>query len=201
MDNTDRKKQLNPILWFLFAIIIPIIVVTTLVIFILSLANISVLDWAKDKGSNVPVISSIIKNKEEKQLEQKLTEANEMIEEQKGEIKSLSKEITTYKLTIEDLENLLKIEQSKNREDENESNETPNADINTEETIAVNGVEIATASFRKMEPERAAKILENVSASSSAIILSELSSKVRGDILAEMDSEKAAALTEIMFSE
>lgn len=194
MEKTKEKKKLNPILWFLFAIVFPLIIVLTLTIFILSLANISVLDWVAEKGSNVPVISSVVKTKDEKLTEEKLAESKTKVTEQKEQLSSLTAEVTSLKLSNEELTALLVREKEKFEKLSEEVSVPPQV---VEEAEVETG-EVAVASFRKMEPASAAKIMEDLDRQSAATILAALSGKVRGVILAEMNPTIAADLTEII---
>lgn len=195
MVKTTEKKKLNPVLWFLFAILLPLIIVIAITIFALSLANISVLDWVAEKGSNVPIVSSVIKTKDEKVTEQKLAESDLKIAEQKEQLSELNAEITSLKLENEDLTQLLAIEKEKISKIEENVN-TESSPLITDEDI--DDMAVAVASFRKMEPKNAARIVEDLNRDSAALILSELSGKVRGAILAEMEPAIAADITEII---
>src|SRR5699024_11702267 len=60
---------MNPFLWFLIAIIIPILFALILAYIIFSMAGVNVSSWVKDKASTIPVVSSMIITDEEKSLE------------------------------------------------------------------------------------------------------------------------------------
>src|SRR5699024_10596672 len=72
---------------------------------------------------------------------------------------------------------------------------------NDDDEEEVDEVKQTASSFRKMDPEKAAKIVENLDKSTAIEVLEKLSGDVRGGILAEMDAKKAAELTEGMINE
>lgn len=51
-----KEKKMNPVLWSLFAIIIPLFVLLAIVFVILSVSGVNMTDWAKEKGNQVPEI-------------------------------------------------------------------------------------------------------------------------------------------------
>ena|SRR5690625_94612 len=191
MVNEETKSKRNPLLLFLFAIVIPVILVLGLLIAILSISGIDVIGWTKDKGENIPVVSSFVQSKEEKKIESELTEANNKIKHQREEISDLQKEITSLEDVIEDLE--MDITRLENRTELGVDESDLELDINEE-------VKQASSSFRKMDPEKAASIMQNLDNTTAVEILSQLSGKVRGAILAEMEPKRAADLTEEMMS-
>lgn len=189
MAKAKNEKKTNPILLFLFAIVIPVIIVLVIAVFGLSLAGIDVVGWAKDKGSNVPVVSHFIKTDEEKSLEQKLTRANETIEVQKEEIDDLKKEIESLESIVDDLE--LDVTRLENRH-------TNEGSLTTDESPKADEIKQAASSFRKMDEEKAANIVQNLERNTAVAILSSLSGDVRGGILAEMEPQAAAEIMEAM---
>lgn len=98
----ENKKKTNPILWTLFAIVIPLMIVSVIAVFVLSLVGVDVTGWMKEKGSNIPVVSSLVTTDEEKDLQRQLEQANETIESQAEEIEALNQEIEHLEGIIED---------------------------------------------------------------------------------------------------
>src|SRR5699024_3308928 len=72
---------------------------------------------------------------------------------------------------------------------------------NDDDAEEVDEVKQKASSFRKMDTEKAAKIVENLDKSTAIEVLEKLFGDVRGGILAEMDAKKAAELTEGMINE
>lgn len=189
----EKKKKTNPILWLLFAVIIPLIIISVLAFAILTFVGVDVTGWVKEKGSNVPVVSSFIKTDEEKDLEIQLQQANETIQNQSEKIEELNNEIASLESIIDDLE--LEIEKLEN-ERESEEALLEESDLSDEDEL-----KRVAASFRKMDPESAAQIIQNLDQSKAIAILSSLSGDARGNILAEMEPAQAAQITSAMMNQ
>lgn len=189
----ENKKKTNPILWTLFAIVIPLMIVSVIAVFVLSLVGVDVTGWMKEKGSNIPVVSSLVTTDEEKDLKRQLEQANETIESQAEEIEALNQEIEHLEGIIEDLE--LEMERIENR-NESEESLLEDSDLTDEEEI-----KRVASSFRKMDPEDAAQIIQNLDQTNAIAILSNLSGDVRGDILAEMEPRQAAEIMTAMMNQ
>lgn len=189
----ENKKKTNPILWILFAIVIPLMVVSVIAVFVLSLVGVDVTGWMKEKGSNIPVVSSLVTTDEEKDLQRQLEQANETIESQAEEIEALNQEIEHLEGIIEDLE--LDMERIENR-NESEESLLEDSDLTDEEEM-----KRVASSFRKMDPESAAQIIQNLDQTNAIAILSNLSGDVRGDILAEMEPRQAAEIMTAMLNQ
>lgn len=189
----ENKKKTNPILWTLFAIVIPLMIVSVIAVFVLSLVGVDVTGWMKEKGSNIPVVSSLVTTDEEKDLKRQLEQANETIESQAEEIEALNQEIEHLEGIIEDLE--LEMERIENR-NESEESLLEDSDLTDEEEI-----KRVASSFRKMDPESAAQIIQNLDQTNAIAILSNLSGDVRGDILAEMEPRQAAEIMTAMMNQ
>mgnify|MGYP001351504957 FL=1 len=189
----ENKKKTNPILWTLFAIVIPLMIVSVIAVFVLSLVGVDVTGWMKEKGSNIPVVSSLVTTDEEKDLKRQLEQANETIESQAEEIEALNQEIEHLEGIIEDLE--LDMERIENR-NESEESLLEDSDLTNEEEM-----KRVASSFRKMDPESAAQIIQNLDQTNAIAILSNLSGDVRGDILAEMEPRQAAEIMTAMMNQ
>lgn len=188
--NKNKKNKMNPILWFFFAIVIPLIVAATLAVIILTVAGVNVVDWAKNTGSNIPVLSSVITTDEEKEARETEEKTRSTIEKQNEEKEQLTLEIDSLQVTIDDLEQkIIKLENKNNSEantlvEENEPGDDP--------------LKKASASFKKMDKKQAALIFQNLEKEIAISILQELSNDVRGSIFEEMDPKLAAELTQLL---
>lgn len=122
-----------------------------------------------------------------------MEQANETIQNQAEEIDVLNQEIQHLENMLDDLE--LEIEKLENK---NKSEEAllEGSDLSNEEELKQ-----VAASFRKMDPESAAQIIQNLDQSNAIAILSSLSGDVRGNILAEMEPGKAAQITAAMMNQ
>ncbi|MGM8364136.1 MotE family protein [Virgibacillus sp. W0181] len=188
----SRKNKSNPIIWFIFVIVVPLIVAIVLTVIILSVAGVNVGDWIKTNGSKIPIVSTVIKTDEEKQLEQQSEQAAEMIDKQQSEIGELNDEIENLQATNDELQQkILKLEKSAQ---DNKSEEQA-------EPETVDSVKKTATSFRKMDKEKAALIFQSLDKSSAVAILKELSNDVRGEIMGEMEPSLAAELTELLMEQ
>lgn len=184
-------KKTNPFLAFLLVVVVPVIVTTILVIIILSVAGVNVIDWTKDKASNIPGISKLVTTEEQKQGKVALERANSRIEEQNGKITELEAEISSLEDTIEQLNNEL-LRNENERESMENINETS---TNTEQEEAAEYIKEMSASFKKMKKKQAALIFAELDEEIALAIMSELPNDVRGEIIESMEPNKAADLT------
>lgn len=186
-----EKKKMNPILWFLFAIVIPVTVALTLTIIIFTVAGVNVIDWAKDKGNNIPVISSLITTPGEEKEEQENERVQETVENKDAEIEQLQKERNELRTTIENLEQeIVKLENRNASRNESED----------EEAEVSSPLKTVSDSFKDMDSEQAAQIIQNLNNDMAVSILKEVSNKVRAELLEEMEAEKAAELTQLFIT-
>src|SRR5699024_9141013 len=186
----ETKEQKSK-LWVVLGILIPAIMLAILVAaLILTIDS----DKGREKLSNGPVISTFIsdddkgKSKNEHSTSDK---SGKVIAKQKEEIEELEREIASLEDIVDDQDKeIKKLEKSKEGKADNDDDEEE-----------VDEVKQTASSFRKMDPEKAAKIVENLDKSTAIEVLEKLSGDVRGGILAEMDAKKAAELTEGMINE
>lgn len=187
---------MNPFLWFLFAIVFPILIAGTLMIIVLSAAGFPVTDWMKKTGSNIPVVSTFIKTDEEKGYEITIERLNKTIDKQKDEIEQLQQMVEDLTFMVSQLEDEnLKLENKIESEEQ-----LSNDDEENDETAETESIKKLTSSFRKMNKKRAASIIAELDESLATHVLQELSSDTRGKILEAMDAEKAAVLTQRMLT-
>lgn len=207
---TEEKKK-NPILWLMFAVIVPVILALVIITVGLSFAGINVGGWVKDKASNIPIVSSVIKTDGEKQLELELANKNEEIDELYDRIEDYRREIDSMESIIDDLE--IDIEKARNSEkvdkelssnnkssdklDDKKEKDVENSKDDKEE-LTDEEIKKAAASYRKMDPEKAAPIIAEMKNKDAVAILTSLPPEARGNILAEMKTKKAATLTKLM---
>lgn len=190
--NKEIKEKRNPFLFFLFAVVIPLIIVSVITVVILSLVGVNVTGWVKDKGSNLPVVSSFVTSEEEDRLQKQLEKANETIANQTEEMDVLNKEIESLEAIREDLEMDITRLENRNQSEENLLEDSEPAEAEELKQVA--------ASFRKMDPESAAQIVQNLERASAVEILAHLSGDVRGNILAEMEPRQAAEILEALMN-
>lgn len=192
----DNNKKTNPILWFIFAIIIPLIIAITVTIFILILTGVDVKGWVKETASKVPVVSTFIKTDEEILQEEKSEKADGKILEQQEEIAILNKEVTDLKVTIEGLEQ--DIIKAKNAQKvEGDTVEQQGADQDKANT----SLKAMASSFKKMNKKQAALIFSDLDTETAITMLKEMPNDVRRGILEAMDAKEAATLMKRFITE
>ncbi|MFD1037985.1 MotE family protein [Virgibacillus byunsanensis] len=184
-----EKNKMNPLLWFFFAIVIPIIVVITLTIIIFSVAGVNVVDWAKNTGNNIPVISSWITTDEEEETIRIEEKMESTIANKDNEIEQLNQEVRALEAATEQLEQeIIKLENNQSSEE---------TDNNDDTELVDSPVTTVSKSFKDMDSEQAALIFQSLEKELAVSILKELSNDVRGEIFEEMDPELAAELTQL----
>lgn len=191
MAKRDKSRKVNPFLWFLFAVIIPVAVVVSLVFVILNIAGFDAFNWLKEKGSNVPIVSNMISTDDAEQQQSTEMHLQQVIEEKDEKIEELTQSMNDQEVKIQELEReITQLEKSElDNKDLEETMELEEEDTNKK-------VKTVAKSYEKMAPEKAAEILENMSDQSSLVlILKEISNDSRGEILQEMDPKKAAEVT------
>lgn len=189
---SSKQNKINPILWFLFAIVIPVIIAISLTIVVLSAAGVNVVGWMKGTASNLPVVSSFVKTDEEIEEEKLEKKLRTTISNQEDEIEQLTETIESLELTIEQLEQEIVKLENRNQSEEQLLEEN-DEDVQTKEDI----IKKLSASFKKMKKKQAALIFQDLDKEIAISLLHELSNDVRGGILEAMEPQKAAELTEL----
>lgn len=191
----NEKKKINPIIWFLFAVVIPGAVTLTLVVIILAVAGVDVVGWAKEKGSDIPVLSNVITTDEDKNEQRAEERMQESITSKDEEIAALNQQVTDLESTVDEMEREIitfeNEEDSDNAEEESEDDGTP-----VNESIAA-----IASSFSDMDHERAAQILQSMEQDLAVSILEDLSNDARGEIFEAMEADYAATLTQMFVNE
>ncbi|MFD1607692.1 MotE family protein [Oceanobacillus luteolus] len=191
-----EKKKMNPILWFLFAIVIPLIIVSIIIAVILSFSGFNIVDWVKKTGSNTPVISHLVTSQEEDQLAEELERLNQELQSRNEELDQLNTLNTNLEATIEELETELTKQEATISRYESENH----VDGDSEEIESEVSLKNLAKTFEEMKPVRAADILSNMTQEEVILILKELSDDVRGGILEAMDAELAANIASEMLN-
>ncbi|WP_337020410.1 MotE family protein [Oceanobacillus massiliensis] len=193
VENTNnQKKKMNPFLWFLFAIVIPVIILIALAVIVLGVAGFNVIDWAKEKGNDIPVVSEMVTTDEESSVEQEEQQVQAAMDDKNQEIEVLNQ-------TIRDLEaNVDQLEQENVKLENKQETTTEEA---AEEDTAEQGIEIVVGPYEEMKSDRAAQIIQNLDSDMAVRILKEISTEARGEILEAMEPESAAEFTQLLISD
>lgn len=188
----SKKKSMNPFLWIVFAIIIPLIIVSTLTVFILNMAGVDVTGWFKNTASNIPVVSNFITTEEEQAVEDEIKKLTEMIEEKDLEITRLQTLSEDLETTISRLnQQILKLENEIASRDELAEQEE---ELEVENNESLKQI---VSSYESMKTKHAAIIIQNLENDLAIDILKELPNDRRGKILEAMDPERVAELTKL----
>lgn len=188
----SKKKSMNPFLWIVFAIIIPLIIVSTLTVFILNMAGVDVTGWFKNTASNIPVVSNFITTEEEQAVEDEIKKLTEMIEEKDLEIARLQTISEDLEMTISRLnQQILKLENEIASRDELAEQEE---ELEVENNESLKQI---VSSYESMKTKQAAIIIQNLENDLAIDILKELPNDRRGKILEAMDPERVAELTKL----
>ncbi|MBN6204956.1 hypothetical protein JYK21_00710 [Ralstonia pickettii] len=190
----NEKRKMNPVLWILFAIIIPLIIVIVIISIILGIAGFNVIDWAKEKGNEIPVVSNFISSDEELDKAQEIERMTTALKSRDDEIEQLNIQISDLEANIADLEQeILRQEQIIDSSEEVSAEQEPTEPSDRIKQIA--------KTYQEMKSAKAAEILELMEQDEVIIILQEIPNDVRGEILQAMDAESAAAITRLLMNE
>lgn len=184
----QTKTKSNPILWFLFAIVVPLIVAITIIIIIFTVAGFNVIDWAKNTGNNIPVISSVVRTDKEQSIQRTEETYKDQIAKKDEEIDGLETNVADLETTVDQLKQ--EIAKYENAEKSNVDKEKSDEEPQKKETD--NKLKSLTASFEAMDPGQTALILQDLEEETVISILKSLPEDVRAGIFEEMEPEKAA---------
>lgn len=187
----QTKTKSNPILWFLFAIVVPLVVAVTIIIIIFTVAGFNVIDWAKNTGNNIPVISSVVATDKEKSNQRTEETNKDTIAKKDEKIDELEANVTDLESTVDQLkQDIIKFKNAnetitnKQESDEKSAKKDKNSQLTS-----------MTASFEEMDPKQTALILQDLDEGMAVKILKGLPEEVRAGVLEEMETEKAAQYT------
>lgn len=194
----NKTNRVNPLTWFLIAIVIPVVFAIILAYIIFSMAGVDAAAWVKDKVSTVPVVSSLVTTEEEKNYQEKNEKLQLAIEEKNNEVEQLTADVESLENVIEQLEKeVLKLKKSADVSNEDLDSDSPDGEGNNEN----DSLKQTSQTFKDMDPKQAAQIIQRLKKESALSVLDNLSNKVRGKIFEEMEPEKAAELTQSLIDE
>ncbi|MBP1949126.1 MotE family protein [Virgibacillus litoralis] len=192
-DNKKQQNKTNPILWFFFAIIIPFIVAVTLTIIIFTVAGVDVIGWAKSTGNSIPVVSSMITTDKEKNEQREEQKTKNIIATKDEKISQLNQKVSNLESTVGQLEQeIIKLENSNSNENKSQSETSDD-----EAESGKDSIKAISSSFKEMDSEQAALIIESMEQDLAVGILKKLPNDVRGRIFEEMEPDLAAELTQL----
>ncbi|ASN05724.1 MotE family protein [Virgibacillus necropolis] len=187
------KTKSNPVLWFLFAIVVPLIVAITIVIIIFTVAGFNVMDWAKNTANDIPVISSVIATDKEKDEQRTEQLVKDKISDKDEKIDALQANVTNLEETVDQLkQEIVKLENKNNVKTESNDEKAQATSVEAEKDSQLKSI---TASFEQMDPKQTALILQDLEEDMVIAILKEIPEDVRAGIFEETEPEIAAQYT------
>ncbi|MBM7552748.1 MotE family protein [Thalassobacillus pellis] len=182
----EDTKSTNKLLWFTFAVIIPVAFAILLAIIVMTIAGINVGDQVSKYTKNIPGISSIFSEEEKPAIEQSTGKSREL-EQKEQVIMQLEETLSGKTAMVEDLEQQVKdleakLEAAKNTEEENK-----------EESL-----QMISSSFKDIDPEEAAPIFAKLDKQIAVKVLGNMPPGERGAVFAAMEPELAAELTSLI---
>lgn len=188
----QSKTKSNPILWFLFAIIVPLIVAITIIIIIFTVAGFNVMDWAKSTVNHIPVVSSVVKTDKEKSEQRTEETFTGEIAKKDKKIDELTTNVTDLETTIDQLkQDIIKLENA----EKTTNTIKDKADDGSEKKEKNSSLKSMIESFEEIDPEQSALILQDLEEETVIKILQRLPGEVRAEIFEELDPKKAAQYT------
>ena len=181
-----EEKPYSKFQWFLFAII-PVVFTVLMALVIMSVLDVNVFQWAKDKGKDLPLISGLIDNNEmtetEVAYEKRIVDLEAEIKDSEAQIGKLENIIETKDQEIQKSD----IEKERLKEEVRELRA-----VQTENKKAFTEI---IRTYESMSPKKAAPILAAMDDEESIKILSSLKSDNLAAILERMEPARAATIT------
>lgn len=182
-----QRKEGGKLQWFLFVIVIPSIFAITLALIVLTVAGYNVFQISANIGNQIPIVSNFIGNDKEK-LELERTNLLATIDDQEQQISNLQQELEAKDEEINRLNE--QVQQLQQQLDEESQNQKQREEL----------LSNVSESFTQIEAGQAAQIIQNLTDESALLILEKLPADQRGAVLAAMNPEKAAQLTQAFLS-
>ncbi|HAM79393.1 MotE family protein [Ornithinibacillus bavariensis] len=186
----NEKEKMNPFLWFLFAIVIPVIIAITLTVVVFAVAGVDVVSWAKNTGNNIPVLSSFITTDDEAREKAQQESIESRLDAKDAEIEKVSQEKKELEGTVEQLKQQI----TKLERDLDATRQKPGQEDDKKTVKQI------SKSFTNMKGKQAALILEQLEPGTAYVILSEMSTDNRGSIMENMSPEVAAEITKFFIN-
>ncbi|NEU29371.1 MotE family protein [bacterium LRH843] len=179
---STKEKSYNKLQWFFLVIFIPIVFTVILSGVIVSLLGINVLDKAKEIGGSLPIVSSYLSDEPENLDGEQVPLLEQKIAEQQAELDKLHDEMKRKD------EEILQLERKQLQLEESQ--------VVQKELAARKKKELGeiAKTYETMSPKNAAAILAALPIDEAFMHLEQVSIEVRANILAKMESKKAADL-------
>ncbi|HZG72181.1 MAG TPA: hypothetical protein VEY51_11670 [Chondromyces sp.] len=184
------KSGYSAFQWAVFVIIIPLLFAITIALIVMTVAGVDVFEKAKQAGSNIPGLASLINDAPETstdgESQKQITSLKQEIKDKEAEIEQLTKKLDQSQKEIEDLlveKDRLEIEMEELKNEDREKENTEDDIIRT---------------YESMSPKNIANILVNLTDNEAVGILSQMSTDKQADILEKLPPETAAQYTKLL---
>lgn len=186
-EKSAKGEKTGRFQWFILVILVPFVFAIMLGLIVMTIAGVNVFQKAQQIGNSIPVVSSMIPAEEPNQQEQE-AELKAELENKSAQISQLESNLTAKEKTIEDLnEKIAELTNQLSQKDDNKKDREK----------VLQGL---SSSFKEMEPNEAARIIENLEQNVAVSVLESLPDKERGLIFAQMNPEQAANLTSALYN-
>lgn len=188
-DIHEKEPKQSKFQWFLIVILIPSLFALTFILVILTIADVNVLQAAKQIGAKVPLVSSLVVDHDKtkpKDVESEISNLQGKIKDKETKIKDLQANVETKDAEISQLNAEI------NQLHEQLTEKQQEIQDETKRKKAV------TTMYETMSSKDAAAIITKLEDTAAVTILSSVSEEKAADILAKMEAEMAAKYTELL---
>lgn len=191
VEKQKQKKSKSKFQWFLFAFVIPLLFCVMILLIVATVSGVNVFEKAKEYGSKIPYISSMVADNESKKASPKQSE--DTIIKLEADIQNKNTQMSRLKKQLEkqdrDKEKL--ILEKKQLEEEIE-------ELRTEEDPNKRAYKDIIKTYEAMTAKKAAPIIISMEEAEAVKILSQLNTEALAKIMEKMPPDKAAKFTELL---
>ncbi|KGA98249.1 hypothetical protein AJ85_05325 [Alkalihalobacillus alcalophilus ATCC 27647 = CGMCC 1.3604] len=181
----ETKKQRKGT-WFLMVFIIPAAVLLTVAIVLMTVVEHPTIDRMKDMARSLPVISQLTANEAEAEMNAQIEQLQLQLNEQQQQLAVLNQSIEEKDILITELE-----QENGQLQEEIEMTEPLQT---AEQATSVNSVNEIGHIYENMSAKNAARIIAELSIDDTMAHLMQISPEQRGNIIARLESERAAEI-------
>ncbi|UOE92837.1 hypothetical protein [Alkalihalobacillus sp. LMS39] len=190
---SEKQKEYSKFQWFFFTGLIPLLFLLLLVFVGAQFLGINLGEKAKEVGSTLPFVSSMIDeedaNQEEEEDAVNVEELLATINEQEAKIADLERQVEQKEEELG-----LQTELAKELEEQVGLQEEATADVKIE-------LKDIGKTYEAMSAKNAANILSELEVDEAILHMSQISIQTRAAILAKMEAEKAADIMLLLSSQ
>ena len=191
VEKQKQKKSKSKFQWFLFAFVIPLLFCVMILLIVATVSGVNVFEKAKEYGSKIPYISSMVAGNESKKASPKQSE--DTIIKLEADIQNKNTQMSRLKKQLEkqdrDKEKL--ILEKKQLEEEME-------ELRNEQDPNKRAYKDIIKTYEAMTAKKAAPIIISMEEAEAVKILSQLNTETLAKIMEKMPPDKAAKFTELL---